>query len=303
MASRNSISGSALSFWAAGCLLLILIGVAMLIFRQDLHPTVIAFRLALIGVGLVGLFIVALVSRNQGPDPRELAREILAQQKSLYNAPHDFVPAGADEFLDLDHDFYDRTQQAFEGQGFSFIEDVENVTLSRALPAFRTFVRMMLGDNDAVVARIYQMRPSGRAGRDIRTIELTTELSDFTFVCTTNAQMFIDATETHGIRTDRFPADAAPAEILRRHRETVAGLLAKNPSVQVVSCPTLQDVLKSARHAHAVRAVHRKRNGYVTQEDLKLIRGEPLTELDRQIFEEINQLEAKERSAESAGGT
>jgi hypothetical protein len=58
-------------------------------------------------------------------------------------------------------------------------------------------------------------------------------------------------------------------------------------------------VLTSTRHAHAVRAVHRKRNGYVTLDDMKLIRGEPLTDLDRKIFEEINQLEATERSADA----
>jgi hypothetical protein len=298
MARRNSISGNSLSFWAAGCLLLIIVGITMIFLRQDLHPTVLAFRLGLIAVGLVGLIVIAVMSRSSGPDPREIAREILAQQKSLYNAPHHFVPTSADEF-DLDREFYDRTRQAFEAQGFHFLEDVENVTLSQALPAFRTFVRTMIGESNSVMARIYQMRPSGSAGRDIRTTELTTELSDFTFVCTTNAQLFLDATETRGILTNRCAADVSPAELLRRHRESVASVLAKNPGVTVATTPTLQDVLKSDRHAHAVRSVNRKRNGYVTEEDLKLVRGEPLTELDRQIFDEINKLEAKERSAEN----
>ncbi len=300
MARRNSISRSSHSFGAAGCLLLIIIGIAMLSLRQDLHPTVLAFRLGLIAVGLIGLIVIALTSRGNRPDPREIAREILTQQKSLYNAPHHFEPTSPDEFLDLDRDFYDQMRQAFEGQGFHFLEDVENVTLSQALPAFHTFVRIMSGESDSIIARIHQMLPSGSAGRDIRTIELTTEFSDFTFVCTTNAQLFLDATETRGIQTNRCPANIPPPELLRRHREAVAEMLTRNPGVTVAKTPTLQDVLNSDRHAHAVRSVNRKRNGYVTEEDLKLIRGEPLTELDRQIFEEINQLEAKERGAENA---
>jgi hypothetical protein len=201
-----------------------------------------------------------------------------------------------DEFPDLDRGYYDQVQAELESNGFRFLDDVENVSLTRALPAFRTPVRILSGDRAGVIARIYQVRPLGRAGRDIRIIELMTELSDFSFICTTNGELFAEPTDVHGIRATRLAADASVQQLLDRHRQTLEEILAQNPSLHFIPCPTLDDVLKSARHAHAVRSVHRKRHGYVTQEDLKLIRGEPLTPLDRQIFEHIDQLEAGERA-------
>ncbi|HEX8524094.1 MAG TPA: hypothetical protein VF669_17705 [Tepidisphaeraceae bacterium] len=300
MGRRNSITTSALSFWSAAFLLLIIIGVAMLALRRDAHPTVIAFRAGLVAVGLVGLVIVTFLSRRSGPSPRSLAEQILAQQKSLFNAPHDFQPASAADFSDLDKTFYDHTQRALEAHGFRFLDDVENTTISQALPAFRTFIRTMIGDDDATAARILQMRPSGSAGADHRIIELTTEFSDFTFLITTTGALPLDSATVDGITRHMLPPDTAPDQLLTRHREHLSAALAKNPSLTVVRCLTLDDVLKSSRHAHAVRAVHRKRTGYVTEDDLKRIRGEPLTDLDRKIFDEINALEAADRTSDSS---
>jgi hypothetical protein len=88
MARRTSISTAAHSFWTAGCLVLILVGAALLVLRPDFHPLVVAFRVALIVVGCAGLLIIAILSVRHGPNPRQLARQILEKQKSLYSAPH-----------------------------------------------------------------------------------------------------------------------------------------------------------------------------------------------------------------------
>ena len=298
MSSRDSSSTpvSPISFWTAGCLILIIVGSVLYFTNPSTQPILVAFRSGLVGAGLLGLIIISLVSRGKGPDSRALAREILGQQKSLYGAPHEHVPANTEEFIDLDRGYYEQIQKFFESEKFRYLEDVENVTLSRAYPALRTFERTMIGDNDGVIVRISQILPLGRVGRDIRNIELTSEFSDFTFLVTTNAEILLD-TDTGGVKLNRLRLNTGPAELLSTHRASLIELQAKKPGVTVVKCPTLDAVLKSARRQHAVHSVHRKRNGYVTESDMKLIRGEPLTDLDRKIFEEINQLEAQERSA------
>jgi len=281
---------------------LIIVGVIMFFTQPGTHPVLLAFRVGLVAVGLVGLIILTLLNsrpKRDTTDVHAVAREILDHQKQLFGAPQEHAAANLDDFPDLDRSFYEGAQSALESQDFAFIEDVENTTLSRALPALRTFVRTMVGDGDTIVARIFQLLPSGRAGRDIRTIELTTEFTDFTFLVTTNAALALDAPDIRGITIARFSPETSAVDLLGKHRAALAALRAKNPSLQPVRCSTLDAVLTSTRHAHAVRAVHRKRNGYVTLDDMKLIRGEPLTDLDREIFEGINQLEASDRAAES----
>jgi hypothetical protein len=300
--------------WAAGSLILIILGVWMFIYRPSAHPVQLTFRVLLIVIGFFGLIMAAVstirtrdrsgggagagaggsaaTSRSAG-EIQSIARQILHQQRSLYAAPHEHTPANPDDFPDVDRVFYDSTQRELETLGFRFLDDVENVTLSRNMPALRTFSRTMTGDDDTIVARIYQLLPTGRGGRDIRAIELTTEFTDFTFMVTTNAEIQLDASNIRGIIITRLPPSTSASQLVQHHRSAVAAARSKTSSA--VRCSTMDAIFNSIRRAHAVRAVHRKRNGYVTLDDLKLIRGEPLTELDQQIFEEINQLEADER--------
>jgi hypothetical protein len=314
-ATRTGLSPA----WTAGCLILIILGVAMFVFMPRAHPAQLVFRVLLIAIGFFGL-VMAVVSTirtrassgeasgNSAPsrsagEIHAIAAQILQQQRSLYAAPHQHNPANPDDFADLDRAFYDSAQRELESLGFRLLDDVENVTLSRNLPAMRTFARTMTGDDDTVVARIYQLLPTGRGGRDIRTIELTTELSDFTFLVTTNAEINLDSGDIRGINITRLPASTSASQLVQHHRGTLASLRAKTASLQPVRCSTMDAIFGSTRRSHAVRAVHRKRNGYVTLDDMKLIRGEPLTELDQRIFEEINQLEADERARASTAAT
>src|SRR6266542_4085842 len=202
-ADSNQQKSRSSPFWAAACLLLIIVGIILLVTSHNNHPLMIAYRGGLVGLGVVGLIVVALTSRQRasGVDARQVAHTILSQQKSLYSAPHEYAPANPDEFPDLDIGFYASAQTALESQGFRLLDDVENMTLSQALPALRTFTRTMAGDNDRTVARISQIRPSGRFGREIASLEFCTEFNDFSFLCTTNAEVSLDAVDTRGIVT------------------------------------------------------------------------------------------------------
>ncbi len=161
----------------------------------------------------------------------------------------------ADDFPNLDHEFYDETQAALESLGFRWLGDRENLTLTKAFPKLRTFVRMLVSAEGTISSFLYHiqaMTPKGT--HDIRAIELGSELSDGTFLMTSNTLQSGPAKTQPGIDSQRHPATTPPAELLRTHRERLRAALEARPGLTVTRILSRDDDLQFQWRMQAVQA-------------------------------------------------
>ena len=73
---------------------------------------------------------------------------------------YEMRPARVEDFRYLDLIFYENHQRRLEQRGFRILGDMEDLSLSSAGSACRTFMRYMIDGRGSVVANIYHLVPS-----------------------------------------------------------------------------------------------------------------------------------------------
>jgi hypothetical protein len=256
---------------------------AFFIFQRE--PTTLGWVLIvllLIG-GSLGL-LLWWISGFVPTDSAEAARDILQTQKALYCGEHEFrvVAEPRREFRGADFDYYARTQQVLERSGFDCLGDVEDVTTARQFPSMRAFLRVMSGDDGSVMAAIYHVRVSGFirmmqiigvVPRQMKMLDLETELSDGSFIVTCNS---LGADTTGAVpRVARFQyaRETPPAELLDLHRQQVQQALIRDRGLSPRPARTLDDVIAAQHRLQAIKNAHKQKIGYMDRHELANIAG------------------------------
>ena len=181
------------------------------------------------GLACVLLFLASKIWESYFT-PEKAAREIVADTKAIYTARHKFaeVSASAPCFRDLDHGFYARAQAEFDAEGFRYLGDIEDRTVSRQFPKMRTFVRLFLGDGGSISGNAYHGKVRGFWMRLLKLvgllpakpfyIDLETEFSDRSFVATSNTLGADLSAEVPGILRQTFAQSTPLAEMVQAHR-------------------------------------------------------------------------------------
>ncbi|HUO07503.1 MAG TPA: hypothetical protein VM008_04320 [Phycisphaerae bacterium] len=249
-----------------------------------------------------------LQSRNEQardykrPDAKKVtAQHLLDMNKALYSGErHEYRRAAPAEFPSADLAFYDETQTRLESQGFQFLGDIENMTLTRVFPHMRAFIRTLVSTDGTVVAGIYHARlPNG----EVRGIDLETELGDGSYVLTTRTDE--KSREIPGIDRVICGRETPPEELLRRHQERVEQIQGVHGGILSTVVRTLEDALEFSHRVQQKKSKHRKDTGYLTVEDLKKVRGRELSAREKELAEEIQRLERAHGTTggdEEAGG-
>lgn len=233
------------------------------------------------------------LAKGMGPEIDDAANKILDMQTAVWGGPHDFRAADPGEFPELDRSYYDDTQRWLEGHGFRFLADIENTTLTNVFPQMRTFLRVMLGDEDATAAAVYQVRrqapeaPAQEEGAEtddavradeaaaapdsVYAVDFETELTDGTFLVTNSLAESDRMPEMEGIDKLRLPRETPPDEVLTEHRNRVAAARASGKAVRTLA--TFQDVADSQNRMHAIKCAHQRRIGYLDEQTLEGISG------------------------------
>ncbi len=216
---------------------------------------------------------------------RRGAREILETNRALYSGTHDFVGVDPSRFGWLDLRFYDRLRSVLEQQGFRFLGDVEDVTVTQQTPSLRTFLRAMAGDHGRVIAGFYQVRARGATAllqwlgilpRRLEVLDLESELADGRWIATSNTEAIDTTPVPDAVDLLRLPLATPPEVVLERHRERLERALASRPDVAVRRVASLSEVL-------------------VAQDRLQLLRNPQM--LDREALVETIEGQAGSRQA------
>lgn len=232
--------------------------------------------------------------------PQEAAaRSMLEQNRALWGSePHEIRMASLADFPNLDHAFYDQYRQQLESMGFRFLADWENMTLSRVFPQMRTMLRVMVSTDGSIRCAAYHIR---NLNPQVKTYDFETELSDGTFLTTSNARD--RSLSTPGIDSKKFPTSTSLSDLLQFHQQRLAEKLATNPTLKPMLATSIEDNLKMQNRQQQLQAKHKRETGFVNAEDIKKIKGRQLLPQEQDIVVELERLKAiDEEQANSPSG-
>ena len=190
-------------------------------------------------------------------------------------------------FPEADLEFYDRARRELEGKGYTFVADVEDLTLSRIYPHNRTFLRLFVDAGRMIRASVYHLHPRGVVisllqlvqlfPRHLRVIELVQR-----------GRRHVPRHEQHARRRSARAAaggegraacrSALPSlEVVARHETRITELLREHPERAPVSFESFEDVLASIARAHVAMARHRQKVGGLSRDELERLKGRPLS--------------------------
>ena len=89
------------------------------------------------------------------------AEEMLDMLVMSYSANHEYVEVDPNDFGYLDLKYYERTWEKLREEGFRFLGDIEDLTLSRVHPRLRSFIKCLVSGDGTIMAGIYHMKPLG----------------------------------------------------------------------------------------------------------------------------------------------
>ena len=187
-----------------------------------------------ISIGLAALWLLADAWTKRAV--RRGAQRAVDDHEALYSGTHQYVGVDAAAYPRLDLRFYDALRDFLRAEGFEYAGDVENLTLTGQMPHMRTFIRAMSGDRGAVIAGFYHVVVRGWQApfqwiglipRRLQVLDLETELSDGTWVVTTNT-LNVDTTPLQeNLRVLRMPLRTSYPEVLQAHRDRLRDVLAE----------------------------------------------------------------------------
>lgn len=212
------------------------------------------------------MIAVAVGLRRHGREaPVDNATSWLA---TAYAEPHELVQVSSTAFPDADLEYYDLARGQLEREGYRWLGDIEDLSLSRLSPETRTFMRVMVDAGGMIRAAVYHVRPRGmivllqaalRIPRELRVVELVTEVRG-RFLSTSNTQHVEKLDIPPEVLVERLPMSTPIAKLVAQHQQRVAEHLREHPEQLPVVFEGLPEVLSSvARGNEALGRFWRKR--------------------------------------------
>lgn len=241
--------------------------------------------------------------RTAGAQLGDAAAHILDLQRAVYGERHEYRtvdPRG--DFPDADLAYYDAMREWFIGQGYRHVGDIEDLTLSRALPGMRAFLRIMLSGDGTVQVAIFDVRPpEAAAEQSFRSVNAEVELSSGVFVSVDNNAGADLSPDVPRIVRVKLPRETLSEEILRVARETAERLCAEEPGAHPVVLAGLDDVIASQHRAHEAKRAHYEGIGYMDGETLMGYATEEQRDAAALLAPEIDRLKQADVRASRSG--
>jgi hypothetical protein len=265
-----------------------------------------------IAVLSVLLVFAVLLGRAAGT-PKEAAKSIDDMNRAVYAGVHERRSTDESTITEyrLDLGFYRRSTEALENLGFRTLADYVDVTMERATPWAKAVIRSFLHVDGKVMAGVFDIRMSGwqrslqvigLMPRSLRAIDMETELSDGSFVTTSDAVQAGKTLEFPGISRRFLPAGTSPADLSVAHRDHLRDLLAqKTASVIPLVLRSFADLCASQDRLQLLKSSHRSSAAFDAAAQLARIAGRPLTDPQSEMAREVADLHAQRVREEQQG--
>ena len=195
---------------------------------------------------------------------RKFARKIHDQMKKAYVGKHEYQAVNADDFPNLNLKYYTRTAKKLKSKGFTVLGDIEDLTLSRVHPQFRTFIRYLADKDGTIGAGIFYICNKEcpkflhltNSALSTKVIDLQTEFSNGCFLLTTNTTETLSTTPR--ILVEYLTSDMGVVELLETHKKRVEEHLAKNSKIHAIPIHSLEEVIDSANRQNMIFSAYGK---------------------------------------------
>lgn len=245
---------------------------------------------------MMGLWVVVAVALGRRRHTGLGGAALRARLDAVYGQPHECVRVSPAAFPDADLEFYDRARSELETKGYTWLADIEDLTLTRIYPQNRTFMRLFHDRGRMIRASCYHLHPRGLVisllqvvqlyPRHLRVVELLSEIAG-TFIVTSN---------THGVdrlepppqaKVERLPLASSLATVVSRHEQRVTEVLRAHPEQTPTSFESFEDVLASMARAHVAMARHRQQVGGLSRDEFERLKGRPLSPTEEIFLREV----------------
>ena len=274
-------------------LALVFSGYHLFVGTQSVSSFVTNIIIFVIGVGLFTLLTLARLVTGKDP-----AARIAAQQRQLFGGgPHTFRPADESDFRGLDRVFYDAARSDLTTDGFQTVGDVVDVTAANSWPRHRCVLRRFVSRDGSTMASAYHVKLLGPVAvlqllgvvsRKLKIYECETELTDGTFVTTSNDAK---ANRTSGYPfVDRlqFGPDTPLREIVQRHREHIQAVIqVRDSGVVPFPIKTAKEYQASQDRMQQLKSAYRRSPNFDFRTELESIRGRGLGEHEREFADDV----------------
>ena len=232
---------------------------------------------------------------------KEGAARILGRIEAVYVPTHRYVTVNARDFGHLDLAYYDKVQRYLESQGFRWIGDKENLTLSEAPGGIfhRVLIRVLVSADGKICAALYhpkiksgwlRIRRFIRGKRLGRVVDFASEFSDGSFSITSNAAVAGKMSLPKQIRSEFLVRDTPAETVLIRHRAKLA-VQTQAPDVHHRLVQSYDESIAMQNRMNALKSAHRGEIGGITREELDAISPEHPEVVER-VHQEIEILRA-----------
>jgi hypothetical protein len=248
--------------------------------------------MSVLGWLTLGLGLLWAIKRWQSPGRG--AQKIQSSLQRAMQPRQEYVEVKLDDFPHLDRPFYESFTREAESLGFAFIGDLENRTASSLRQAQPTVLRQH-SDQEGIAIGAYNFQGIGwlmrllvPAMKNLRVIDIETELSDGAFVVTTNAWHSRHLARPPAIEIACHPTDTGLRALLGDHRKRLSGALALRPGMTARKVRSLDDAIAMNHRMNDVRAAfHANRNHQLTREELRGFAEDGVVPGTRQAADDI----------------
>jgi hypothetical protein len=245
---------------------------------------------------MMGLWLVVAVALGV-KKPRGLGGAALrARLDAVYGEPHELVRVSPAAFGEADLEFYDRARTELEAKGYSWLADVEDLTLSRIYPQSRTFMRLFTDSGRMIRANVYHLHPRGVVVSMLQLVQLYPRHLHVVELCSELAGTFVVTSNTHGLdrlepppeaKVERLPPSTSLLAVVNRHEARITELLRAHPERVPKTYEGFDDVIGSIARAHVAMARHRQKVGGISRDELERLKGRPLNTTEEAFLREV----------------
>lgn len=249
---------------------------------------------------VIALFAAVWAHWIQKISMRRSGQKLRNELDAAFSAGHEFVSVAATDFGHLlDLGFYAQKQHELELEGFRWVDDVEDLTLSKLFPTNRTFQRLLVTPDGKMRATIYHFRPTGLLARayaffklipsDVYSVELSTEFSGAFTLSTNTMKNFTTLDMPPELDILSVEAETPTAELVHLHLQRVERHLEQNPQDGFHPATSRDELLAAAQRTLLLCEKFRKREGY-SLEELTRVSGRAGSKSGlKQLHEAINE--------------
>lgn len=275
---------------------LVVLGVFRVVAHR--HGTVWDWVMIVVGglFALLGLFAWRVGS------PRRGAEKIDELNQQVYAGVHQrrIVDESTIRAYGLDMEFYIRTTEELGHLGFRWLKDIVIVELEQNWMKCRSVIRTFLSSDGATMGGVYHARFGGFVGilskigvmpRKIQVTDLETELSDRTFVTTSDAPMAGKSSEFPGISRLFLPTRTSASELWEAHCEHVREELERREGrARPVILRTFEELCASQDRLQLLKSRHRNSPGFDAGAEVMRHGNAAVTPEQREMADEVARL-------------